>query len=217
MSFIRTLVVTRKVPLLRRPQEGTAFLLSSAAPTAFQSLVHNDRDLGFEKLSGNVSSRLQSGYSVRNFSTTSLPVDTKEGNYNEISLTAEQRSVMKKCQELHASIMPLNERLRGPLDPQSDRGTALPFVFLLGNHSSGKSSFINYLTGRQVQTTGVAPTDDAFTILAPGPVDADQDGPSIAGDPDLGFSPLRQFGPTLLHHTVLKIRSDLNCNFILGT
>lgn len=63
--------------------------------------------------------------------------------------------------------------------PQSDRGTALPFVLLLGNHSSGKSSFINYVLGRKVQTTGVAPTDDAFTIIAPGPSDRDQDGPAL--------------------------------------
>ena len=44
----------------------------------------------------------------------------------------------------------------------------MPFVFLLGNHSSGKSSFINFLLGRAVQTTGVAPTDDSFTIIMPG-------------------------------------------------
>lgn len=124
-----------------------------------------------------------------------------------------QKRVMSKCRELHASIMPINERvstrygyrdsdrverfrtipmkqgrleitdrcdkillecgestltrpslldsqLRGPLSPQSDRGTALPFVFLVGNHSSGKSSFINYVLGRKIQTSGVAPTDD---------------------------------------------------------
>ena len=89
-------------------------------------------------------------------------------------------------------------QLRGPLAPHSDRGTALPFVFLVGNHSSGKSSFINYVLGRQVQTAGVAPTDDSFTIIAPGPADRDQDGPSVIGDPDMGFQSLRQFGAFLL-------------------
>jgi len=122
---------------------------------------------------------------------------------------------MDKCKELHGSIMPLNEKLRGPLAPHSDRGTALPFVFLVGNHSSGKSSFINYVLGRKVQTAGVAPTDDAFTIIAPGPEDRDQDGPSLVGDPDLGFRQLRQFGPTLMHHTALKIRKDIDSNFIM--
>ena len=67
--------------------------------------------------------------------------------------------------------MPLNDKLRGPLAKNSDKGTSLPFVFLVGNHSSGKSSFINYVLGRNVQTAGVAPTDDCFTVIAPGPED----------------------------------------------
>jgi GTPase SAR1 family protein len=128
---------------------------------------------------------------------------------------------------------------------------ALPAVLLVGNHSSGKSSFINHVLGRQIQKAGVAPTDDAFTIIAPGPEDRDQDGPALyvfceqvenlcfrcirlcgfsssslisvffsffeyrIGDPDWGFSPLRQFGPTLIHHSLLKIRRDLNANFIM--
>lgn len=40
------------------------------------------------------------------------------------------------------------------------QSTKMPFVFVLGNHSSGKSSFINYVLGRNIQTAGVAPTDD---------------------------------------------------------
>jgi hypothetical protein len=47
---------------------------------------------------------------------------------------------------------------------------------LSGNHSSGKSSFINYVCQRKVQTAGVAPTDDGFTIIVPGPSDVDRDG-----------------------------------------
>ena len=106
--------------------------------------------------------------------------------------------------------MPTNEKLRGPLAKNSDQGTSLPFVFLVGNHSSGKSSFINYILGRKVQTAGVAPTDDTFTVIAPGPKDMDQDGPALIGDPDMGFANLRQFGPTLIHHTQLKVRTDVN-------
>lgn len=88
-------------------------------------------------------------------------------------------------------------------------------MLLVGNHSSGKSSFINYVLDRNVQTAGVAPTDDCFTIIAPGATDRDQDGPAVTGDPDLGFSSLQQFGPTLQHHTVLKIRSNIQSNFII--
>lgn len=64
--------------------------------------------------------------------------------------------------------------------------------------------------GRDVQTAGVAPTDDCFTIITPGPEDSDQDGPAlIFGNPALGFSNLSQFGPTLIHHTQLKVRSNI--------
>ena len=84
---------------------------------------------------------------------------------------AVQTEITDKCASLHSSVMPLNEKLRGPLAKNSDKGTSLPFVFLVGNHSSGKSSFINYVLGRNVQTAGVAPTDDCFTVIAPGPAD----------------------------------------------
>ena len=112
--------------------------------------------------------------------------------------------------------MPLNSSLGGPLSRGSDRGTSLPFVLLVGNHSSGKSSFINHVLGRQVQTAGVAPTDDCFTVIAPGPEDVDQDGPALVGDPDIGFEGLRQFGPTLIHHTQLKVRNGIkNVDFMM--
>eukprot|EP00903_Cladosiphon_okamuranus_P016662 g15365.t1 len=123
---------------------------------------------------------------------------------------------MERCDELHASlIQPLNDKTAGPLEKANTGGvssTKMPFVFVLGNHSSGKSSFINYVLGRSIQTAGVAPTDDSFTIIAPGPSDIDQDGPALVGDPDMGFVGLRQFGPTLTHHTELKVRSGTSTN-----
>lgn len=126
------------------------------------------------------------------------------------------QSIISQVTELHSSIMPLNTSLRGPLAKNSDRGTSLPFVFLVGNHSSGKSSFINYVLGRSIQTAGVAPTDDCFTVIAPGPKDVDQDGPALVGDPDIGFEGLRQFGPTLIHHAQLKVREGIkNQNFMM--
>lgn len=108
------------------------------------------------------------------------------------------------------------QKFKGPLEKSSQKNTVLPFVFLLGNHSSGKSSFINYLCQRKIQTAGVAPTDDTFTVIVPGPSDVDRDGPSFVGDPDMGFSGLRVFGPPLVHHTKLKVRSNIAVtNFML--
>jgi hypothetical protein len=89
-----------------------------------------------------------------------------------------------------------------------------PFCLLVGNHSSGKSSYINYVLQRKIQKAGVAPTDDTFTVIAPGVTDSDADGPTLVGDPDLGFASLRQFGPTLIHHTQLKYRTS-RLNFML--
>ena len=91
----------------------------------------------------------------------------------------------------------------------------LPFVLLLGNHSSGRVHSRTTL-GRRVQQCGVAPTDDGFTVIAPGEEDADQDGPALASDPDLGFEGLQQFGPGLVQHAKLKLRTGLKAtNFCL--
>jgi hypothetical protein len=124
--------------------------------------------------------------------------------------------IINECQKIRESIQALNDRYKGPLEKSSQKNTVLPFVFLLGNHSSGKSSFVNYVCDRKVQTAGVAPTDDMFTIIVPGPADVDRDGPSLIGDPDMGFSGLRSYGPGLIHHTKLKVRSNVRMqNFML--
>ncbi|KAH8075886.1 hypothetical protein JL720_10336 [Aureococcus anophagefferens] len=60
------------------------------------------------------------------------------------------------------------------------------------------------------------PTSPRFTVIAPGASDADQDGPALVGDPDLGFEGLRKFGPGLIQRTQLKIRSGISPkNFML--
>jgi len=81
-----------------------------------------------------------------------------------------------------------------------------PQVLLLGNHSSGKSTFINYLLGAGVQKTGVAPTDDGFTIITYGASEIDRDGATIISNPDLPFEGLRHFGDQLVSHVRLKQR-----------
>uniref|UniRef100_A0A7R9U1U8 Dynamin N-terminal domain-containing protein n=1 Tax=Pinguiococcus pyrenoidosus TaxID=172671 RepID=A0A7R9U1U8_9STRA len=123
---------------------------------------------------------------------------------------------MESCAATLESVQTLNDRTDGPLERNSHKMTQLPFVFVLGNHSSGKSSFINYVLQKDVQQAGVAPTDDAFTIIAPGEQDGDRDGPSVIGDPDLGFAGLRHYGPGLVHQTSLKVRQGLRAsNFMM--
>ncbi|KAL7470181.1 hypothetical protein ACHAXS_010440, partial [Conticribra weissflogii] len=138
-----------------------------------------------------------------------FPTNSSDSSSLPPTALTPQQQILRECSSLHKSIMPLNSHLKGPLAKNSDSSTSLPFVFLVGNHSSGKSSFINYVLNRRVQTAGVAPTDDCFTVIAPGPRDVDQDGPALVGDPDMGFEGLRQFGPTLVHHAQLKVRSGV--------
>ncbi len=81
-----------------------------------------------------------------------------------------------------------------------------PQVLLLGNHSSGKSSFVNHLLGIDVQKTGVAPTDDGFTIITHGSVENDLDGHAVVSNPDLAYEGLRHFGDQLVTHVRMKVR-----------
>jgi hypothetical protein len=119
-------------------------------------------------------------------------------------------AIVEECIRLRKNIQPISEKYHGLLDKSTVNNTKYPFVLLLGNHSSGKSSFINYLLNRKIQQTGVAPTDDGFTIIGHGPSDVDKSGPALVGDPDLGFSGLQMFGTQLVNHTHLKIRSDVS-------
>ena len=117
-------------------------------------------------------------------------------------------------------LSPLNKKFLGPLPRDANREKnvsrpPMPLVFLLGNHSSGKSTFVNYMLGRKIQTTGVAPTDDSFTVIAPGDSDTDQDGPALIGNPDSGFGGLRAYGPNLINHVSLKVRAGLSTSDIM--
>jgi hypothetical protein len=127
------------------------------------------------------------------------------------SAGTKRQEIYEECARLTKTVLlPLSDRTHGPLDREGVQSTALPFVLVLGNHSSGKSSFVNYVCQKQIQTSGVAPNDDAFTIIAPGKSDYDLDGPAFVGNPDHGFSALNRFGDVLIHRTMLKVRSGIN-------
>jgi len=71
-------------------------------------------------------------------------------------------------------------------------------VLFLGNHSSGKSSFINYIAGIDVQESGIAPTDDGFTLVAYGEEEETLDGQALATHPDLDYQDLASLGGEFL-------------------
>lgn len=88
----------------------------------------------------------------------------------------------------------------------------LPTIVFLGNHSSGKSTFINNLIGgTPVQDTGVAPTDDGFTIILYGENNEDFFGPAALGRLTKEFANLGKFGPEFLQHLRVKYRK---CDFL---
>eukprot|EP00754_Rhynchopus_humris_P036619 Rhum_TRINITY_DN18713_c0_g1::Rhum_TRINITY_DN18713_c0_g1_i1::g.168217::m.168217 len=89
-----------------------------------------------------------------------------------------------------------------------------PMVLVIGNYSSGKSTFVNSLVGNRLaqQEVGAAPTDSGFTLLlktpatestAPGDVQLLQ-GSGVLNNPQLGFSDLKRFGPALEARLKLK-------------
>lgn len=94
-----------------------------------------------------------------------------------------------------------------------------PIVLILGNYSSGKSTFINELLGKNIQRTGQAPTDDSFTIItAPGPEDTAGEirGAALVNDDRLPFSSLKSYGEQLLAHFRLKyVDSPLLENLVI--
>lgn len=84
-----------------------------------------------------------------------------------------------------------------------------PVVLIIGNYSSGKSTFINELLGSEVQRTGQAPTDDCFTILsAPesGEEEIELPGNTVVRDERLPFAALEFFGERMLSHLRLKLQ-----------
>ena len=84
----------------------------------------------------------------------------------------------------------------------------MPSVIFLGNHSSGKSSFVNWiLGGAPVQDTGVAPTDDGFTVIMYGEQEEDIVGPAALSRLPEEFRCLEPLGPAFLQHLKVKVRN----------
>lgn len=118
------------------------------------------------------------------------------------------RNLIKKLDKLLRSRMsPIYKRydvsMQGVLTPLMWK----PLVLVIGNYSSGKSTFINELLDRPIQRTGQAPTDDCFTILTSpeeGESEEEVPGGTIVNDERLPFAPLRPFGERLFAHLRMK-------------
>jgi hypothetical protein len=185
-----------------RPFPAASLRLGKSALFSFNRRKISPSKLHLLSFRGNFASTWHFNCGSRTFYTA-------RGDETEKKPPSTPEDVLRDCWNTYDSLTKLNDKLGGTaIPPPSDRGTSLPFCLLVGNHSSGKSSFINYVLKRNIQKAGVAPTDDTFTVIAPGLNDKDSDGPTLVGDPDYGFASLRQFGPTLIHHTQLKVRNS---------
>jgi GTPase SAR1 family protein len=109
-----------------------------------------------------------------------------------------------KARSLYDALQTVTERFEFDPVPSSGETNGLPTVLLLGNHSAGKSSFINFLLGEDLQRTGIAPVDDGFTIITHGPEPLDKDGAAVITNPQFSWSDLQQFGQTLVSHLRLR-------------
>jgi GTPase SAR1 family protein len=115
-----------------------------------------------------------------------------------------QEVVQKINQFLAESVDPIQRRFLFQGRPSEATLNDTPMILMIGNHSSGKSSFINYFIRQDIQLTGMAPTDEDFTILRFGPTEQERNGSSVVSNPELGYEGLNQFGPRFLSHLKLK-------------
>ena len=81
-----------------------------------------------------------------------------------------------------------------------------PIVLIIGNYSSGKSTLINEIIGTDIQRTGQAPTDDAFTVITSEGKDRPEEvpGSTLINDDLLPFVKFKKYGEKLTAHLVLK-------------
>mmetsp|Transcript_43687 Transcript_43687/g.79719 ORF Transcript_43687/g.79719 Transcript_43687/m.79719 type:complete len:543 (-) Transcript_43687:74-1702(-) len=102
-----------------------------------------------------------------------------------------------------AVVRPIDAKLPGkPFELDLLAFPFTPMVLVVGNHSAGKSTFINQLLGLPIQETGVAPTDDGFTVLERSEKTSEwEDGPTLlACSENAPFKELQRFGQAFSGH-----------------
>ena len=123
-------------------------------------------------------------------------------------LSRSAADVEARVNRLYKAVEPIARRYHCVFRRHSVTPGGLPTVLLLGNHSSGKSTIVNDLLGDPpVQETGVAPTDDAFTVLLFGEEEREFFGPAALGQAPAEFQGLAALGPDFLQHFAVKFRN----------
>jgi GTPase SAR1 family protein len=120
----------------------------------------------------------------------------------------DEKALQNKIQsKVRAKLSPLFTRYRTDFNDLDSLLKWRPIVLILGNYSSGKSTFINELIGREVQRTGQAPTDDSFTVItAPdsGGEEMELPGSDLVNNNRLPFTVFKTFGEQFISHFRMK-------------
>jgi hypothetical protein len=106
------------------------------------------------------------------------------------------------------SLLASRYRFNLPVNDKDAPGS--PRVLFVGNHSSGKSSFINYIAGVDIQESGMAPTDDGFTLITHGETEETLDGQTLVSHPELDYQELASLGPEFLAKLRFKTHPSEN-------
>lgn len=109
-------------------------------------------------------------------------------------------------QDAYRRYAPLAQRFYYTFSRPTVTVGGVPCALFLGNHSSGKSSLVNWVLGGDVQDTGVAPTDDGFTVILYGEREEDVCGPAALMRLPGEFQTLQTLGPMFLQHLKVKVR-----------
>src|SRR5262245_19847001 len=75
------------------------------------------------------------------------------------------RVVDEARQIIQTTLDPISQRSGFRTESLFEDIQGQPLVLLIGNYSSGKSTFINELLGIRLQKVGQAPVDDSFTVI----------------------------------------------------
>lgn len=148
------------------------------------------------------------------------PIPTTDSTPPTLTLTSQER-ILKRIHELYEKgLNPGSDGSVGLLSIAADPLLQMKIykprkkvnVMLIGNHSAGKSSFINWYIGESVQTTGVAIETRGFTFVTSG-----RKRDTLKGDATFAFydhlDGLSKFGKGISENVFSEISTSKDRNF----